>query len=278
MYAFTESDFVLSAQYFYKTVNVLESFQNGCQVFKKEYFFALNNLLMTYGLTRQVQLYDKCLLTIKRAFGKNNKFEKDLFSTTLLYEIGFSTELGMYEKVISFEDTILKGITKFDLNVINRQLFYINLSVSFMAINDFTKAHKYAIQIITDTASKRIASNSNIYFYAHFVALITQFEKGEYDYLKYAIQSTQNHLKRVRPLNIFDKLIMRHLKDMSDHPESKKDLCSKLLMNKVFDDREAAFAHQFFDFRTWMKSVVCGNSMNEIRKKTEIENLATQQA
>ena len=273
MYHFTESDFLTSGAHFQETAKTIESFQDGIDVFRKEYFFALNNLLMTYGLTKQKDNYALILEKIKAVFGKNKKFEKELFSTTMLYEVGFSAELGEYEKVIAFEETILQGIENFEINIINRQLFFINLSVSFLALNQMAKAHKYAVQIITDTASKRIASNSNIYFYAHFVALITQFEKGEYDFMKYALQSTSNHLKRVRAFNLFDKRIIKLLKQLSNHPEKRKEL-SKALLNDtdLMNSKEATFAHQFFDFSTWLKSNIQNRTMNDIRKELELKN------
>lgn len=265
MYAFNNGDFEVSKAQFHITSEIIEATYLGQQLYAQEYFFALNNQLITIVLTQQLDNYTVLLKKIKSYFQNHAEFERELFATTLMYEIGLYTEIGKFDEVVALENTIVDGLKRLNINNVNRHIFLFNLAYAMFATGNTSKANRYAIDLISDTPTKRVKSNSNIYFYANLLTLIIRLERKEYDYLPYAIKSTLVQMKKIRELNAFDKKVIKYIKQVTQTPEKNLELVNQLQkMELITTSDESKFAHQFFDFKKWMMTRATGKRMIDL--------------
>ncbi len=267
MYGFNEGHYALCLNDFGNTIDLIEELELGKQVYAREYFFALNNHLMSSVLTKDYSHYKKTRDKIEHRFGQDSSFEYLLFSTTLMYEIGIFNQMGMHDEVLAREEMVLRGLKKHDINNINRHIFYFNLSIAHFAHQNFTQANKYIIELVTDIPQKRSSGASNIYFYALLITLIIRLERKEYDYLKDLIPDIESQLKKIRDLTEFESDILDYVKRVSQNGEDIKRWNFHLARNTVLQDSTyGAFAQQFFDFKSWIKSKLKNTSMQIIRQ------------
>jgi hypothetical protein len=270
MYSFNEGNYNDCLSTFSQTIQLIEKQEFGSQIYAREYFFALNNHLISSVLTGDFDLFKKTRRKIKSRFETDPSFEYQLFSTTLMYEIGLFNQMGLHTEVLELETNINEGLQKHVINNINRHIFYFNLAIAHFACQNFMQANKYIIELVTDIPQKRSSSASNIYFYALIISLIIRLERSEYDYLRDLIGDIETQLLKIRPLNEFETNIMIYLKNVSQHPKNIKLLNFHLARKTIFKpSTHSAFAQQFFDFRTWMKSKLQNKSMQIIRQEVQ---------
>ncbi len=267
MYGFNEGHYEQCLKEFGSTIQLIETLELGEQIYAREYFFALNNHLISSVLTSNLNLFRTTRNKIEQRFSGDKRFQFQLFSTTLMYEIGLFNQLGMHNEVLKKEDTILDGLRKHDINNINRHIFYFNLAIAHFAHQHFDKANRYMIELVTDIPQKRSTGASNIYFYALILSLIIRLERKEYDYLKDLIPDIESQLNKIRALTPFENDVLNYLKHVSKDENNLRKSNFHLARNTILKDSSyGAFAQQFFDFKSWIKSKLKNTSMQIIRQ------------
>lgn len=227
-----------------------------------EYFLALNNLLLLEVLNKNYDRYRTTLKKIHTHFDDLVGYNPLLFNITTCYELGIYCEIGDKKKALALIPEIERNLKLFDeeTNEINKLLFYLNIAITYLFNENYSKSIYWLNVFLNDYSIKRNDVSSNIYYYGHIINMIAHFEAKNYESITYLYNQSVNNLKKIRPLNQFDEAVLKFIKQSASKKfiDSKEQIASfKTLKEKletlIKDPKETISLH-FFDIFAWIDS------------------------
>lgn len=243
-----------------------------------EYFLALNNLLLLEVLNKKFDRYKTTLKKIHTNFDDLVGYKPLLFNVTTCYELGIYCEIGEEKKALDLIPEIEKYLKIFDeeTNEINKLLFYLNIAITYLFNEDYSKSIYWLNVFLNDYSIKKNDVRSNIYYYGHIINIIAHFEAKNYESINYLYNQSVNNLKKIRPLNQFDDAVLKFIKkaaskkfvDSKEQIASFKELKEKLEL-LIKDPKETISLH-FFDFFAWIDSHLKKEKIATLIKKKKL--------
>ncbi len=262
LYYFSKPDYVQSLEHFKQVATRIEASPHRMQEFLNEYFMALNNVLLLQVLTKEHDEYASTLKRLNGTFANRSEFREEFFSTTTCYELGIYCELGEYQKGLELIPHIEKELKRYNINVINKHIFYINITFIYFISGNYSKAITWLNRLIADYSKNRGEVVSNIHYYSHIIHLIVHYEAGNVDVMEYLYSSTVKLLDSIRSLNQFDRRLLEFIENHLIEGATGRALKNafKVLLDDlqaiVAADPSERIALEFFDFISWAESKV----------------------
>lgn len=278
MYYFSRFEYKKSMHNFGLIVERLEQEPDRLLDFDWTYFMGLNNFLVGQTWAQDRSNFMNTVDKIYQHFGGNPAFERALFSITNLYELAIYLELGDIDRCFEILPAVQTGLKKYrgQINQINEQIFYINISMTYFYAEDYSSAIRWLNGLIHQSNENRSDISSNIHYYGQLFNLVVHYEVGHIELLDYLIGSTKKFLQNIRPFNQFDLLVIDFFKDvlLKVHNRAKLkphfiELHTKL--EALSSDPVERVALDYFNFIAWTKSKIEGRPVLEVIREGTVQ-------
>ncbi len=250
-----------------KLVEFLESKPHLLDENPIHYTAALHNLLMHSLIVHDHDLYNQ---TLKKLKGYNFKMPHEkaiMFSSLCLFELGYYTEYGMYEKAVEFVENM---VSQFDsvnnlLNLEHEFLLHYHAALAYYYLEDYNKALKWINKVINLTAKDlRVDVRASTYV----LNILTHYELGNMELLPYLIKTTLNYLGSVKINSKYDEAFVTMFIKIPDK-QNLKELIPFLEQKKIMLEKhkKEGIIVSDIDYFSWIESKIKHEPLSMLRKK-----------
>lgn len=258
-------DFRNGYEYALKLVKLFDTHEELKETSTEQYIKSLNNLLIAqYKLDMYNDFAEtnKILHAIAADYNQtqNESIRIRLLKYYYIHEINKYFITGDFTKgvevLMKSPDTkiyeLLEVVDKHSELIINYKL-----ACLYFGASDFHGALKWLNRIINIPDGD---IREDLHCFARILNLICHYELGNYDVIKYYIISTYRFLLKKEDLHLFQKFILKFLKDLNQNTRDKElyerfvRLKSQLipLVNSTYEKR----AFIYFDIISWLESKI----------------------
>lgn len=255
---------------------LVELFENNNKIKQthlREYFFALNNLLILQVFNNKYQSYTKTLQKIYNNYSGMANYKTLLISITKCYELGIYCEIGDVKNGLKLVEKIKEDVSNNEvgINQINKLLFYLNFALIYLFNKDYSNAIFWMNNFLNAFSVKKNAVASNIYYYGNILNVVIHFEAKKYDNIDYLHNQCIKAITKIRPINNYDMNILKFIQQYSRYPnislKQQKEKFSSLknmLEKLIKHDETQGIALEFFDFNAWIDSYIYQKTLPEM--------------
>ncbi len=238
------------------------------------YIKASNNLLIAQN---KLGKFDEFVATFKELEAVYNiknlhltdNIKLQIFKYLSTHRINHYFLLGTFEEGVKIVPEIAEGLNRFidQLDMHHILIFYYKFACMYFGNNQWQEAVSWLNKIINAT---NVDLRSDIQCFARILNLICHYELENTDLVDYYILSTYRFLIKKEDLYMFQKYIMKFLKDLNSiKPTQLMDAFKKLrkqmlsLKNNPYEKR----AFLYFDIISWLESKIENRPVGEIIKQ-----------
>jgi hypothetical protein len=274
-YYFFIQDFDLGYAYSKKLENLFESSPSMIRTNTESYISALNSLLIAqYKLFKYHEFLNtnKKLQSVKQmsALNINENIRIRLLKYYYMHEINHFFMTGDFIKGVDLIQNQGTQAEHFISLLDKHSAMILNYKIAclYFGAGNFSQAIRWMNKII-NIANADI--REDLHCFARIINLICHYELGNFDVINYYIISTYRFLFKKDDLHLFQKFILKFLKNLNSETNNKellegfKQLKVQLmpLVNMVYEKR----AFIYFDIISWLESKIEKKSVQEIIKE-----------
>lgn len=274
-YYFFLQDFENGYQYSKKLVELFDNNPELIKISPEQYIKGLNNLLIAqYKLFR----YNEFLETkdLLQSFSVNSVFQSNESIRILLLKYYFTHEINYYFMIGEFGKGVKVIVENEKSNLLeilqlvdkhSEMILTYKVACLYFGASQFHDALKWLNKIINIPQAD---IREDLHCFARIINLICHYELGNFDVIKYYIISTYRFLLKKDDLHLFQKFILKFLKDLNNEGGDKAMTAkfTKLkmqllpLVNSSYEKR----AFIYFDIISWLESKIEKRPVQEIIK------------
>lgn len=196
-----------SGRYRKKLVEFLESKPHLLEENPIHYTAALHNVLMHSLIIHDHELYNEYIEKLRNYNFKMPHDKANMFSSLCLFELGYYTEYGYFDKAIKFVE---ETVSKYDsvnnlLNLEHEFLLHYHAALAYYHQEDYNVALKWINNVINRISKDlRVDVKASTYV----LNILTHYELNNLDLLPYLTRTTLNYLRSVNMYTDYDNFFV----------------------------------------------------------------------
>lgn len=265
MFHFGKGSFNESLEHFTESYKNLRTFDPQMQLFQREHFIALNNLV---AVSSTLQKYDDAMAymdILEQQFASLPKFERSWFNTTELYKLAIFYELGEYDRGMKSIPALEKKLNNYltEINPVNYDYYAYNIALFYHLFDRPSNAMEWITNLINANSNRRKRVRSQIFYYGLLFRLLLLYDMGRVDTIKYLLDDTVKYMKQSRKPSSADLALIRFFK------KTVKSGISNVHVSELQTDleqlkSEAFTLLQFLNINSWCRSKLLNKPLKDI--------------
>lgn len=228
---------------------------------KSAYLSVLYNQLVSCFLLRKYNEVERSLnqLDDYRVLQNNRLTNLKLFNY-LHIGLAYYNLKGGFNKSISYESIIIKGLTEFNhsVHVFAKISLYLHLATAFFGKNEFEKSIKWINRVLEEQENDEIKIHQAI---AKILLLILLFEQKRFTYLVFTAKEIEEEESQLQCLAAISKFFLQNEFNETNNVEQNKLFEElKLQMELILENDEERVVFDVFDILIWIDSKIFSQS------------------
>ncbi len=265
MFHFGKGTFDESLQHFTQAYASLCKFDPQMQLFQREHFIALNNLV---AVSSTLQKYDDAMSymdILEKQFASLPKFERSWFNTTELYKLAIFYELGEYDRGMKSIPTLERRLNNYltEINPVNYDYYAYNIALFYHLFDKPSNAMEWITNLVNANSSRRKKVRSQIFYYGLLFRLLLLYDMGRLDTIKYLLDDTVKYMRQSRKLSGADLALIQFFKKTVKSGVSSAHI-AELHDSLIKLQSEAFTLLQFLNITAWCASKLSKRSLKDV--------------
>jgi hypothetical protein len=239
------------------------------------YFSVLTNIIFVSTRLKRYADAKNYLIQLKSLTNKDSKNQNlDLdikyFSSTYSLELFLLNEQAKYESALKLIPQIEEGYRLYGEHIPTLRKAYLDFKVGviYLSVGNYNEALSWINKILNES---KIDQKQDLYCFAQLINLILHFELKNERFLPYAINSTKRYLKNRNKIYKFEELFLKLITHLSK-TDNIFDIEEKLIpfekaLIKLKQDPKEEMVFEYFDFLTWVQSILKRVPFSELKQK-----------
>jgi len=254
-----------SANYRIKLVKFIED--NPCFLEENpiQYIASIHNLLMHSLIVHDHELFNDTITKFRKHNFKMPHEKANMFSSLCLFELGYYTEYGEYDKAKEFvENTVVKYESVNSLlNLEHEFLLHYHAALAYYYLEDYSVALGWINKVINLTSKDlRVDVRASTYV----LNILTHYELDNLELLPYLVKSVLNYYRTIKMHRKIDEYFLSMFKNIPSKTD-KKALISFLEKKRIelIQIKDQSMIVSDISYLDWIDSKIQGVSLAIIR-------------
>lgn len=271
--AATNRDYESSFQFFNRTKEVLNNNPMVKEDSPQRYVMTLFHLLRCYIDSKDFDKATSLVTEIRQLVTQKGFNSMDIavriFTNTYNQELHMLHVMGEMQKSVDLLSVIEKEKKVYEGKISKEQevTFLYNQAYSYFGIGNYKKSLSFINEVLNDNEQNL---RQDIYGFSRLLNLLLHYELENYDFLEYAIKSTNRYLSKTKRNYQIESVFIKYIRKVSKVVDASAKMKvfkeMKIEVEALLNIHEERVILEFFDVSAWICSKIHKKPFDEAVK------------